>query len=149
MGTANLIRERVEYSLALYDDLVASLPEDALAATLPGLPSNTIGAQLWCVVGARESYARAIEGGEWAGFSCSLSASEILERESLRAGLSRSAAAVGAALDAVEPDDDARGRLALLLLEHEAAHQGQLIRYFYGLRLPIPASWKERYALDG
>ena len=148
MVRAAVIRERFEHSFALYDDLVAGLPEDALAATLPGLPSNAVGAQLWCVVGARESYARALEGGEWAGFSCSLSAAEILERETLRAGLSRSATAVSAALDAIEPEDDARGRLALLLLEHEAAHQGQLIRYLYGLRLPIPVSWKERYALD-
>jgi hypothetical protein len=148
MGTVAVIRERFDHSFALYDDLVASMPEDALAATLPGLPSNTIGAQLWCVVGARESYARALEGGEWAGFSCSLSAADVLERESLRAGLSRSAETVGAALDAVGPDDEARGRLALLLLEHEAAHQGQLIRYLYGLRLPIPAGWRERYALD-
>jgi hypothetical protein len=148
MGSTDVIRERFTQSFELYDDLVAGLPEDALEATLPGLPSNTIGAQLWCVVGARESYARAIEGGEWAGFSCSLTAAEILQRDAVRAGLARSTAAVGAALDALAPDDDARGRLALLLLEHEAAHQGQLIRYLYGLRLPIPASWKERYALD-
>ena len=147
MVMAAVLRERFEVSFDLYGDLVAGLAEEAFAATLPGLPSNTIGAQLWCVVGARESYARALEGGEWAGFSCSLSAAEILERESLRAGLSRSAEAVGAALRVLQPNDDARGRLALLLLEHESAHQGQLIRYLYGLRLPIPASWKERYAL--
>ena len=147
MATTKVIRERFELSFDLYDDLVAGLPSDAFAATLPGLPSNTVGSQLWCVVGARESYARALEGGAWAGFSCSLSAAEILERESLRAGLSRSAEAVGAALRVLQPNDDARGRLALLLLEHESAHQGQLIRYLYGLRLAIPLSWKERYAL--
>jgi hypothetical protein len=44
--------------------------------------------------------------------------------------------------------DDVRGRLVLDLLEHEAAHHGQLIRYLYGLKLPIPAGWKRRYALD-
>lgn len=33
-------------------------------------------------------------------------------------------------------------------LEHEAAHQGQLIRYLYGLRLAIPESWRKRYALS-
>jgi hypothetical protein len=33
-------------------------------------------------------------------------------------------------------------------LEHEAAHQGQLIRYLYGLRLAIPQSWRKRYALS-
>lgn len=148
MASADVLRERFERSFGLYDDLVAGLPDDAFTATLPGLPSNTVGAQLWCVVGARESYARAIEGGEWAGFSCSLSAAEAREREGLRTGLFRSATAVRAALNALDPDDDARGRFALMLLEHEAAHQGQLIRYLYGLRLPIPASWKERYALS-
>jgi hypothetical protein len=33
------------------------------------------------------------------------------------------------------------------LLEHEAGHHGQLIRYLYGLRREIPESWKKKYAL--
>jgi hypothetical protein len=33
------------------------------------------------------------------------------------------------------------------LLEHEAQHHGQLIRYLYALKLAIPDSWKARYAL--
>jgi hypothetical protein len=33
-------------------------------------------------------------------------------------------------------------------LSTRLSHQGQLIRYLYGLRLDIPASWKERRALD-
>jgi hypothetical protein len=145
---ADVIRERFHGSSELYDELVAELPEAALAEKLPGLPSNTIGAQLWCVVGARESFARAIEAGEWSGFSCSLSAAETQQREPVRAAVSRSGEAVLAAIDGLDPDDDARCRLGLRLLEHEAAHHGQLIRYLYGLRLPIPAQWKERYALD-
>jgi len=48
----------------------------------------------------------------------------------------------------LDPGDVTRWGLALDLLEHEAAHQGQLIRYLYGLALPIPASWKRRYALE-
>ena len=148
MATAEIIRERFERSFRLYHDLLSELPESALAATLPGLPSNPIGGQLWCVVGARESYARAIAGGEWVGFACSLSAAETTERAAMQDGLSRSAAAVLTAIDGLEPTDDVRSRLALQLLEHEAAHHGQLIRYLYGLRLAIPASWKERYALD-
>jgi hypothetical protein len=145
---AAVIRERLEGSFGLYDELVAELPEASLAEKLPGLPSNAIGEQLWCVVGARESFGRAIEAGEWSGFSCSVSAAQTREREAMRAGLSRSAADVLAAIDGLDPSDDARCRLALRLLEHENAHHGQLIRYLYGLRLPIPAGWKERYALD-
>ena len=143
-----MILERLELSFALYDELVAGLAEESLQATLPGLPLNTIGAQLWCVVGARESYARAIEAGEWAGFSCSLTSAGTRAREAVAAALGGSAAAVRAAMTGLEHDDEARYRLALQLLEHEAAHHGQLIRYLYGLRLPIPPLWQERYALD-
>ena len=148
MALADVIQERFRGSINLYDELVSELPEESLTATLPGLPSNTIGAQLWCVVGARESFARAIAAGEWSGFSCSLSSAETQERDAVLAGVSRSAVKVLAAIDRLDPSDDARCRLALQLLEHEAAHHGQLIRYLYALRLPIPAGWKARYALD-
>ena len=147
-SAAAVIRERLEDSFGLYDELVAELPEVRSRRGSPGLPSNAIGEQLWCVVGARESFGRAIEAGEWSGSSCSVSAAETREHGAMRAGLSRSAADVLAAISALHPSDDARCRLALRLLEHETSHHGQLIRYLYGLRLPIPAGWKERYALD-
>ncbi len=102
------IRSRFVRSQELFRELVASIAEPVLAECLPGLPSNSIGAQLWCVVGARESYGRAIEAGEWSAATCAL---------------------------------------ALDCLEHEASHQGQLIRYLYGLDLEIPPGWQDRYAL--
>ena len=43
------------------------------------------------MVGARESYARAIESGEWAGFSCSLTAEESGRSSAVGAALRRSA----------------------------------------------------------
>lgn len=104
MSIEAAVRERFERSFGLYRDLIASIGEPTIGSRLGELPSNTVGAQLWCVVGARESYSRAIEAGRWAGF-------------------------------------------AIDLLEHEAAHQGQLIRYLYALKLTIPPSWKARYAL--
>ena len=148
MALAAVIRANLERSIRLYDDLVATLPESALAMKLPGVPSNTIGAQLWCVVGARESYARAVDAGAWSGFSCSLTSDGSRARSAVQAALARSAAAVVAKLAELESYDDARSRFIADLLEHEAAHQGQLIRYLYGLKLPIPDSWRARYALD-
>ena len=145
---SEVIGGRLEDSFGLYEELVSGIAEPSLAAKLPGLPSNALGAQLWCVVGARESFARAIEAGQWSGFSCSLSAAGTRERVAVAAALSTSAATVRAAVAGLDPLDDARCRLALRLLEHEAAHHGQLIRYLYALRLPIPARWKERYALE-
>ncbi|MDQ3066781.1 MAG: hypothetical protein M3R12_06455 [Actinomycetota bacterium] len=148
MAVADVIRERLRDSFALYDELAAALPEVSLGSKLPGLPSNAIGEQIWCVVGARESFALAIQAGEWSGFSCSLTAAETREREALRAAVGRSGEGVLDAIADLDSDDDDRWRFVLRLLEHEAAHQGQLIRYLYGLRLPIPTGWKKRYALD-
>ena len=147
MATVTIVRERLLGAFGLYDDLIRAVPQESLAMKLPGLASNTVGAQLWCVVGARESFAGAIRSGAWSGFSCSLTAEDTLARDAVAAGLGRSAEDVLAAIGELDPDDEERLRFALRLLEHEASHQGQLIRYLYGLQLPIPASWKERYAL--
>ena len=149
MAISVIIRERFVASFELYDALASEVPEASLALKLPGIASNALGDQLWCVVGARESFAGAIRSGAWPGFSCSLTAHETRERDAVIAALCRSAEDVLVAIDdlGMYDDDDDRSRFALRLLEHEAAHQGQLIRYLYGLRLPIPAPWKVRYAL--
>ncbi len=144
MPREQVLRERFERSFGLYDDLIASFDAGRLRSTLPNLPSNPIGGQLWCVVGARESYARAVEAGAWSGFACSLD--DPSDPTAVSDALVRSAGVVRGALDVAA--GDAQFGLLLDLLEHEAAHQGQLIRYLYGLRLPVPDSWKARYALD-
>ncbi|HXH23274.1 MAG TPA: hypothetical protein VNN10_14715 [Dehalococcoidia bacterium] len=146
MALLHETRNSLERSFRLYRDFVAALPPDALSRKLPGLRSNSIGAQLWCVVGARESYGRALEAGRWSGFSCSLE--DANDGAQVVEALARSEEAVRAALEGAGAFDDPRNRLLLDLVEHEAAHQGQLIRYLYGLDLPIPASWRERYALE-
>ena len=38
--------------------------------------------------------------------------------------------------------------MLLALLEHEAQHQGQLIRYVYALDYTFPESWASRWALS-
>lgn len=139
------VRERLDRSCSLYRDLIETLEESRLGETLPNLRSNTIGLQLWCVVGARESYTKAIRENEWAGFSCSLLTAT--EKGEVAAALERSGDALSAVLRASDSFSEAQCRLIVDLLEHEAAHQGQLIRYLYGLRLAIPESWKSRFAL--
>jgi len=146
MPLADVVRQSFERSFGLYRDLIGGLNAETLGSKLNGVPSNTLGAQLWCVVGARESYARAVAAGAWAGFSCSLTAPT--DRASVVASIRTSEDAVRQVLTALDGDDDSRARLLVDLLEHETQHHGQLIRYLYGLRLPIPPSWKSRYALD-
>ena len=146
MVSSAAIRESFDRSFGLYRDLLEVLDEVGLQSKLRSLPSNAIGAQFWCVVGARESYARAITSGEWPGFSCSLD--EPGDPARVAAALGSSAAAVSKALRLLDETGQAQDRLVLDLLEHEAQHHGQLIRYLYALRLEIPATWRARYALD-
>jgi hypothetical protein len=142
----NLLDRHLDESFAMYDELVASLAGDDLARKLP-VPSNIIGSQLWCVVGARESWARAIAEGTWDGFSCSLTSRDALDAGAMRRALESSAKAVRESC-AAAPHDPQRSDLKLGLLVHESQHQGQLLRYLLGLRLPIPPRWRGRFALN-
>ncbi|MES2737583.1 MAG: hypothetical protein V4672_14770 [Verrucomicrobiota bacterium] len=145
MPITHIIADSLDRSFTLYRDLIESLDETALSSKLPQLPSNTLGLQLWCVVGARESYSRAIQANQWSGFTCSLETVSV--KTPVAEALTRSAQAVSDALKSIETYTDVQNRLIIDLLEHEAAHHGQLIRYLYALKLTIPASWKSRYAL--
>lgn len=133
--------ERLTQTLPLMSDLVATLDENALRMSLP-VPSNTIWDQLWCVVGARESYARAISSGEWSGFSCSLTASDRGSKSKIAASLDSSRELLEKAGE-TSPDSD----FVLDVLLHETQHHGQLIRYVYGLDLSFPESWRARWGL--
>ena len=143
-----MLARRLATAFDLHAVLAASLDEGALRSTLGELPSNTIGAQFWCVVGARESYARAIEHGGWEGFGCSLSAADTTVPGRVAAALESSAAAATSAVLGLTELSETQAELALQLLEHETQHHGQLIRYVYGLRLPIPEPWRARYNLE-
>lgn len=135
----------LDRSFAAWDDLVRALPDEALRYSL-SVPSNTIGEQAWCVVGARESYTRAIAAGAWQGFACSLGANDLAKGSDVLEGMRRSARAFRDATEGIEWTD-ARVQLLLDLLEHENQHQGQLIRYCYAHRIDFPDSWKQRWAL--
>jgi hypothetical protein len=145
MPLSTILAASFARSFALYAELIDAVNEDALSAKLPGLPSNTVGLQLWCVVGARESFTVAIKANAWSGFTCSLA--DPTGKGPVREVLGSSARGVSEVLGRIDNFTEVQYRLIVDLLEHEAAHQGQLIRYLYGLRLPIPGSWKARYAL--
>jgi hypothetical protein len=139
----HILKARLVRSFELTHDLVAHLDEDALSLDLPRLPSNRIAGQVWCIVGARESYTRAIDAGGWQGFSCSLQSPRV--RESVLAAL-------GATYQGLHGIDfasltDAQLDLAFGLLEHEVQHHGQLIRFVYANGRTFPDSWNKRYTV--
>lgn len=144
---ASILKGRLAQSMLLTDALAGASDDDILARHIPGVPSNSLGSQFWCVVGARESYAKAIAASAWVGFSCSLGEAEAKQVAALRAALGRSQATV---LDVVSNRDlgSEQAGLAFDLLEHEALHQGQLIRYFYANEIAFPPEFASRYALS-
>jgi hypothetical protein len=142
-----LLRRRLARANVLYLDFVDALTAEQLGSTLPGLPSDTVGHQLWCVLGARESYPRAARAGTWQGFTSPVAA-DGTDAAILRAALEQTSADVDAWVGGLDGADEESLRYALALLEHETQHHGQLIRFLYGLGIDRPHSWQQQYALD-
>ena len=99
------LKARLAKTLALTDSLAEGLSSAALKSRNGNARSNTIGAQFWCLVGARESYARAFEAGAWQGFACSLSDTET--PGTVQAALAASSALVRERVAAVDEMDAA------------------------------------------
>jgi hypothetical protein len=129
-------------SMEMTDELASCLDDESMSRRLQD-PSNTLWDQLWCMVGARESYARAITAGEWVGFACSLTAEDRGSRPRVVEALQSSRDEVQRAVSSPDSPEE----LILDLLLHETQHHGQLIRYVYGLGLKFPKSWRDRWNL--
>ncbi len=138
-----ILKERLTKAFKLTHDLFLHLAEADLEKKLPSLPSNEIAGQVWCMVGARESYFRAIKAGAWQGFACTLKAPRV--KEAVMNTLKTSEEQ----LDQIDFSslNAAQTELAFSLLEHEIQHHGQLIRYVYANRLGFPESWNRRYTV--
>lgn len=125
-------------------DLFKILDKSHLKNSIPNVPSNTFGEQIWCIIGARESYYKAMINNAWSGFSCSLenkySKDEILEKlKSTEYNFNDFLIKHNKDTNIQEP--------AIDLLEHEIQHHGQLIRFMYTNKIPFPKSWNNRYTV--
>ena len=143
-----LLRRRFTRANSLYLDFVDAVSPEQLGSHLADLPSDTVGHQLWCVLGARESYPRAARAGEWQGFTSPVTADETTDAAALRAALAQTSSDVDHWIAGLDAEDEASLTYALALLEHETQHHGQLIRFQYGLGIDRPHSWQQQYALD-
>ncbi len=130
--------ERLQNRFNAYADLADTLTDELLNETVDVPKHKTLAQHLWCVIGARESYARAIEQGEWDGFACSLtsySPSDFAHK------LRESAQRVQTVLADVGDWSEVRLELLATLAEHEVMHEGQIIRHVYALEQALPDSW--------
>lgn len=144
----DMLRRRFASSNRLYTDLASALTSEQLGSKLPaGIKSNTIGAQFWCVVSARKSSAAAVRAGEWQGFTSAMSPEEAVDPEAVTRILTATITDLVGVFDEFSNFTESQERIVLGILEHEAMHHGQLIRYLYALDIERPDSWKRRYSL--
>ena len=119
-----------------YADLV-SVSNIELSKKLDVPKHKSLGEHLWCIVGARESYAKALKAGEWDGFNCSMkefSQTDFAEK------LQASADEVERVIEEIDDWSQERDTLLLALSDHEVMHEGQIIRHLYGIEHKIPSS---------
>lgn len=135
----NTIILNLRQRMASYNDLIKLLDESSLNLKLD-VPKNKSAAEhLWCLIGARESYARALLAGEWQGFKCSLKA---FDHQSFAAALNQSSQQLLTAIEQVNDWQTEHEALLAAISEHEVMHEGQLIRHLYGLGVDLPRSWR-------
>ncbi len=144
-----ILQDRLSKAMELTDALASEVTAQSLALRNGTGRSNTIGEQFWCLVGARESYAKAFEHGVWRGFSCSLNSKSVHNPDVVRSALEGSNALVQAKVQSIPEDKVDESRISILfdLEQHEVQHHGQLIRFFYANELPFPAGFAKRYNL--
>lgn len=133
-------------------DLLDVLLEEDLTKKLPFPESQTLGYQFYCMIGAQESNIPYITEGDWLGFTCSLDYEEDLNKETIREAMEIADGQLFRALESIDLLKKFKGGTTpltnyMILVEHEAQHQGQLINFIYALDLPLPKSWEQKWAL--
>ena len=131
------IVENLTKRLGFYADLVGQVDDATITAELDVPRSRSLGLHLWCIVGTRESYAKAIVVGEMQGWASSV---KKLERDELAAKLAASGRTLLDAIDNVADWTPERDKLLAEVAEHEVMHEGQIIRLMFGLEKPLPSS---------
>lgn len=133
------IVKNLERRFLSYGELIDSIDEAMLVAALDVPKHKTLKEHLWCVVGARESYTRALTAGQWEGFSCSMTS---YTKGDFQSALSRAAGAARDAIEGIDEWTNDHDALLATLAEHEVMHEGQIIRHIYGTGGTLPSSWK-------
>jgi hypothetical protein len=133
------IIENLKTRFQAYSDLIAEIDAGDLSAKLDIPKDKSVAEHLWCIVGARESYAKALISGEWRGYSCSMSK---VNREDFDRSLASSGQALLAAIQGVSEWSSGHDELLAAVSEHEVMHEGQIIRHMYGLGRGLPESWR-------
>ncbi len=140
----HVLIKRFDSLFSLTTDLAHIIEEPEYQSKLSTVRSNSFGEQLLCIVGARESYLQQIKSAGEFTFSCSVSDSS--NKFKIMQALHMSAQQV-IQYAKENPTDEQVAEILFKILEHEAQHHGQLIRYVYGNDWQFPESWKSHYTV--
>lgn len=132
------IVERLTKRFQAYTELTGLLDDELLKQKIEVPKHKSLTEHLWCVVGARESYAKSIKQGEWAGFECSM---QTFAPADFCSKLNESAITAIDVIHSVTDWTTERTNLLATLAEHEVMHEGQIIRHMYALEKDLPDSW--------
>ena len=132
------IIRNLENRFSAYADLIAQTDAPALEATLAVEKHKSLKEHLWCLVGARESYAKALAANGWQGFACSMTS---FTPADFTSALASSSTEVMQAVQQIDGWTQAQEELLATLAEHEVMHEGQIIRHLYALGKTPPSSW--------
>ena len=131
--------QALQARFSAYLELLQSIDEPTLNVRIDVPKHKTLAEHLWCIVGSRESYARALAAGRWDEFSCSMTE---YGQASFATALQKSAATLNKVLQSPLDWNAQRHELLMALAEHEVMHEGQIIRHMYGLGLTLPTTWR-------
>ena len=120
-----------------YNDLMQHIDDNTLGDRL-GVPRDkNVRENLWCIVGTRESFAQAIAADSPLDWKCSM---QQFDRADFIAALAESAASFLESVASVAAWSDHQADLLARIVEHEAMHEGQIIRQVWGLEKTLPES---------
>ncbi|MEZ4737049.1 MAG: hypothetical protein R3E79_58975 [Caldilineaceae bacterium] len=134
-------------------DYLDGLESRHLELRLPFATSQTLGYQFWCMVGAHESYLKALEYGSWQGFASSLDQLAEVTPATIKQQMQQADAKLAQLLQTLEINASLSSgqpgySVVFQMIKHEMHHHGQFINFLFCHQLPIPPSWQEEWALS-
>ena len=135
-------------------DLLDKITQDDWGKKLPFASSQNLQYQFWCMLATQESWMPLLTTGVWGEFSCSLDKLDADQvsvariRQHMQEADKQLLEVLGSR-DLLRAFEDGSMPLMnyMILVEHESHHQGQLINFIYAHDLPIPESWRAKWAL--
>lgn len=144
---ARMIKEKTISTIKMLDQIMEVLEPEMYSSRLGSLRSNTIGEQLWCLAGARESYLSAVKLDSEFNWICSFG-SDANSKPEIDQYIKECTEKFISFLKNSENFTKNQQSLLLDFIGHEFQHQGQLIRYLYGNKFPVPNGWREYWHLE-